>query len=272
MMPREDLAASFKKNTGSRMSFASGAALSTLTNTELVLIDIEDRIEEIAAILPSAAKDTLADLRTELALLESKAKQLETKGVDDVYTGDLSSGKQVAKDVKKDMLGRLDALFTRFEVVFAGLKARMSEDNTSSPSAASAGSSVGRAAAYAQNTAARMSMASEESLGKLAQTNKELQSMELRVEEIFSGLRAASQEELASFRTELALLESKAKQLEGKGVDDIYTGDLHSGKQAAKDSKKDMLKRMETLFGRIDTTFTSLKSRLESRPRAESME
>eukprot|EP00930_Biecheleria_cincta_P029263 TRINITY_DN20367_c0_g1_i3.p1 TRINITY_DN20367_c0_g1~~TRINITY_DN20367_c0_g1_i3.p1 ORF type:complete len:253 (-),score=67.96 TRINITY_DN20367_c0_g1_i3:19-777(-) len=252
MMPREDLAAAFRENTAPRLSFASGEALSTLTNTELALIDIESRVEEIAATLPSAAKDTLTDLRTEVALLESKAKQLETKGVDDVYTGDLSSGKQVAKDIKKDMLGRLEALFARFEVIFAVIKSRMSEDSYSCPSTGYDGSTTaGRAAAYAKNTNARMSMASEESLGKLGQTNKE---------------------ELASFKTELALLESKAKQLEGSGIDDIYTGDLQSGKQAAKDSKKDMLKRLETLFGRIDDTFANLKSRLESRPRAESME
>eukprot|EP00930_Biecheleria_cincta_P029262 TRINITY_DN20367_c0_g1_i2.p1 TRINITY_DN20367_c0_g1~~TRINITY_DN20367_c0_g1_i2.p1 ORF type:complete len:150 (-),score=39.98 TRINITY_DN20367_c0_g1_i2:19-468(-) len=149
----------------------------------------------------------------------------------------------------------------------------MSEDSYSCPSTGYDGSTTaGRAAAYAKNTNARMSMASEESLGKLGQTNKELQTIELRVEAISSGLRTASKEELASFKTELALLESKAKQLEGSGIDDIYTGDLQSGKQAAKDSKKDMLKRLETLFGRIDDTFANLKSRLESRPRAESME
>merc|ERR1712060_622959 len=104
-----------------RFSTLSLEALSNLGNTDTELKRIEGRVSDLTHWLhgyqSSAAQ--LAEVRTELALLESQAKQLEVKGVDDVYTGELHSGKQEAKDQKKDMLRRLEVLFTSFEQVFA---------------------------------------------------------------------------------------------------------------------------------------------------------
>merc|ERR1719291_1503834 len=92
---------------GAKFSMVSEAAVSKLADTDEELSAIEDRVKEIHGIVSNYPP--LSQLKTELALLESKAKQLEATGVDDVYTGDLSSGKQVARATKKDMLKRLEA-------------------------------------------------------------------------------------------------------------------------------------------------------------------
>eukprot|EP00812_Abedinium_dasypus_P016104 NODE_9799_length_328_cov_6.923077.p3 GENE.NODE_9799_length_328_cov_6.923077~~NODE_9799_length_328_cov_6.923077.p3 ORF type:complete len:64 (-),score=23.14 NODE_9799_length_328_cov_6.923077:119-310(-) len=60
---------------------------------------------------------------------------------------------------------------------------------------------------------------------------------------------------------ETAALESEAKQLEGKGVDDVYTGELVSGRQDAKDTKRDMLKRFEMLFENVECIFRTLPAK-----------
>lgn len=104
------------------MSQLSQAAMADLTRSGVQLADIEAQVEEInfqlncRAILPAQAK-------TDLAQLETKAKQLETTGVDAVYTSELNSGKVEAKTQKKDQLARLEALFDRFEELFKQIRA-----------------------------------------------------------------------------------------------------------------------------------------------------
>mmetsp|Transcript_2693 Transcript_2693/g.7994 ORF Transcript_2693/g.7994 Transcript_2693/m.7994 type:complete len:125 (-) Transcript_2693:71-445(-) len=110
--------------TGKRFSTISAEALGKLSTSEEQLAKIEARVAGIAGLVPGAGPAELGLLKAELAQLETEAKQLETKGVDDVYTGELSSGKQIAKDSKKDMLNRLELLFTKTDEVFATIKAK----------------------------------------------------------------------------------------------------------------------------------------------------
>merc|ERR1711865_296388 len=66
----------------------------------------------------------------------------------------------------------------------------------------------------------RLSIASDESITRLEKTNRQLQRIELRVEEIGNALLPGGQKvSLLELKTELAQLESEAKQLES-GVDD----------------------------------------------------
>jgi len=105
------------------LSNISKEAIYALTSTEHKLMEIETRVGEIAKQVRTGPSHTeLVGLRTELATLESHAKQLEGKEVDDVYTGDLHSGKQMAKNAKKDMLGRLEKMFSLMEETFAEIK------------------------------------------------------------------------------------------------------------------------------------------------------
>merc|ERR1712190_225019 len=114
--------------------------------------------------------------------------------------------------------------------------------------------------------APRMSAPSETALRKLNGTNIELSRIENRVKEIVSALDSLVVEEIAPLKSELAQLETKAKQLEGKGVDDIYTSDLNSGKQLAKDEKKDMLCRFETLYATVDKAIAKSCARQNTTP------
>eukprot|EP00929_Paragymnodinium_shiwhaense_P112304 TRINITY_DN80565_c0_g1_i1.p1 TRINITY_DN80565_c0_g1~~TRINITY_DN80565_c0_g1_i1.p1 ORF type:complete len:133 (+),score=50.64 TRINITY_DN80565_c0_g1_i1:91-489(+) len=119
--------------------------------------------------------------------------------------------------------------------------------------------------AYAGASGARYSMPSEQALGSLASTEQQLESIESRVAEIdklvCAAVRGGSGDaaQLSELKTELAQLESSAKQLETKGVDDVYTGELNSGKAEAKASKKDMLHRLEGLFSRCEEIFALIK-------------
>lgn len=102
---------------------------------------------------------------------------------------------------------------------------------------------------------------STKALQALHGTNEELTQIERRVAEISAILSPAS--EICSLKSELSQLETKAKRLETKGIDDVYTGELHTGKQMAKDAKKDMLARFEQLFGQIDKVFATMKANLQ---------
>mmetsp|Transcript_58556 Transcript_58556/g.162032 ORF Transcript_58556/g.162032 Transcript_58556/m.162032 type:complete len:122 (-) Transcript_58556:224-589(-) len=108
---------------GHRFSELSEKALGMLINTDAELSGIEERVKEIASLIDKPGAD-VSLFKIELAQLESSAKQLEAKGVDDVYTGELKSGKQMAKASKRDMLQRLEALFSQTDAMFAKIKAR----------------------------------------------------------------------------------------------------------------------------------------------------
>jgi hypothetical protein len=105
-----------------RLSNPSAQTMKALMGTDAELAQIEVRVQEIAAILGEPSPTDLTSLKSELAQLETQAKKLETKGVDDVYTGELNSGKQMAKDAKRDMLRRFEHLFASIEDIFATLK------------------------------------------------------------------------------------------------------------------------------------------------------
>eukprot|EP00448_Togula_jolla_P000161 CAMPEP_0170608022 /NCGR_PEP_ID=MMETSP0224-20130122/21365_1 /TAXON_ID=285029 /ORGANISM="Togula jolla, Strain CCCM 725" /LENGTH=144 /DNA_ID=CAMNT_0010933225 /DNA_START=21 /DNA_END=455 /DNA_ORIENTATION=+ len=110
----------------SRMSSLSKAAMEQLQGTDAQLGSIEARVQEISAEVFQAQgnADCLGPLKVELAMLESQAKQLETVGVDDVYTGELNTGKVLAKTTKKEMLARLEVLFEKCDKTFAAIKSK----------------------------------------------------------------------------------------------------------------------------------------------------
>merc|ERR1719409_1283088 len=105
-----------------RFSFISETALTSLASTEGRLAAIEGRVAEIGQLAGQAVEGQVGELKAELAQLESEAKQLETTGVDEVYTGELNSGKTLAKATKKGMLQRLEALFSQCDEIFQVLK------------------------------------------------------------------------------------------------------------------------------------------------------
>lgn len=65
---------------------------------------------------------------------------------------------------------------------------------------------------------------------------------------------------LGPIRTELAALEAAAHRLEAQGIDSIYTGELHTGKDEAKAQKKALLARLEALFDTVDRVFQRAKA------------
>lgn len=108
-----------------RLSFASTTALKALDSTDEELSRIETRVKVIASLLPDVHPSSIFPLKAELAQLETEAKKLETKGIDDIYTGDLTSGKHIAKDAKKAMLLRFEQLFGTVEQIFADMQAKV---------------------------------------------------------------------------------------------------------------------------------------------------
>jgi hypothetical protein len=111
-----------------RLSGASADALHMLDRTRDELTEIERRVEDIASLLVDASSSDVCQMKAELSQIEAKAKQLETIGIDDIYTGDLRSGKQMAKDTKKDMLARFELVFAKLEACFCTIHAKLSEN------------------------------------------------------------------------------------------------------------------------------------------------
>lgn len=237
--------------SASRLSQSSAMALHALTETEDDLSTIEHRVREISSMLLGARVHDACAVKTELAQLESRAKQLEA-AVDNVYTSDLHSGKQPAKDAKKQMLLRFEHLYAGINDAFVSLRPDDCDFKESQASAKS------KRDAYV-GSKLRLSHSSEMALQALTSTEDELTQIENRTAEIAAALRTACSHSIVGLKAELSQLEAKAKQLETKGIDDVYTSELNSGKQLAKDAKKDMLARFGRLFAEMDETFAAMR-------------
>lgn len=114
----------------------------------------------------------------------------------------------------------------------------------------------------APHTPIRMySIKSEHALNELSHLDGRLSQIEVRVAELGETLRSGSlsgPEGFGKMKTELALLEAEAHRLESNGVDNVYTGELTSGKVPAKETKKSQLQRLETLFEQIEEIFSAI--------------
>mmetsp|Transcript_18396 Transcript_18396/g.37478 ORF Transcript_18396/g.37478 Transcript_18396/m.37478 type:complete len:360 (-) Transcript_18396:110-1189(-) len=104
-----------------RLSLPSSEALERLRATEEALARLEGELAAAAKDLESGTLEPAAG-KARLAQIESEAKRLESRGVDDIPTSELNSGRQDAKDAKRHQLKRLEALFSRIEVLFKTLK------------------------------------------------------------------------------------------------------------------------------------------------------
>ncbi|KAF4697598.1 hypothetical protein FOZ60_004494 [Perkinsus olseni] len=56
----------------------------------------------------------------------------------------------------------------------------------------------------------------------------------------------------------LAQVEARLDKLQFKGIDEIETGNLHSGKETAKHARKELVRRAEMLSQRIESIFRHL--------------
>jgi len=110
------------------MSVRSQEAMSALTVLEARLKQIENRVAELDKLVrgPNLPLNVLAKAKTELALIEADAHKLESSGVDNIYTGELESGKASAKETKKEQLRRLEVLFSFIDEVFSYIQSSTS--------------------------------------------------------------------------------------------------------------------------------------------------
>mmetsp|Transcript_119250 Transcript_119250/g.338123 ORF Transcript_119250/g.338123 Transcript_119250/m.338123 type:complete len:185 (+) Transcript_119250:130-684(+) len=105
-------------------SIKSEEALDQLDKTNSTLSQIEQRLADIDDRVRSGRCEPagLGGLKTELAQLEAAAHKLESNGVDNIYTSELTSGRLPAKDTKHEQLRRLEALFSRIDDLFGYIK------------------------------------------------------------------------------------------------------------------------------------------------------
>lgn len=110
------------------------------------------------------------------------------------------------------------------------------------------------------------SVRSEEALNALLHTDCRLKTIEDRVAILEVNIKTAGSHPngVSKAKIELAQLEADAHKLESAGVDNIYTGELESGKAPAKESKKEQLRRLEALFNRIDDIFRAISRQAEA--------
>eukprot|EP00931_Biecheleriopsis_adriatica_P007546 TRINITY_DN108819_c0_g1_i1.p1 TRINITY_DN108819_c0_g1~~TRINITY_DN108819_c0_g1_i1.p1 ORF type:complete len:270 (+),score=66.74 TRINITY_DN108819_c0_g1_i1:41-850(+) len=116
----EDLVQRHPRLTKRRYSALSKGALSQLAGVEAQVLAVEARVRELQELALEEAQRS--QVQVELAQLEAQANKLECEGVDNVYTGELESGKAEAKDFKKSLLGRLEQIFALIEETFKQLK------------------------------------------------------------------------------------------------------------------------------------------------------
>mmetsp|Transcript_53800 Transcript_53800/g.99455 ORF Transcript_53800/g.99455 Transcript_53800/m.99455 type:complete len:270 (+) Transcript_53800:116-925(+) len=248
---------------------------------------LDQQLEKHLRDIPLACLADLPQLQEQIRLIQAQLTDL------DRTMARHSSGKKTSAQAK-DVLEQVVKLWERLSSLQAVLKEREilleSSSTTTTAAGGESGASVtgatsggetplhlgardmsgsvgstadpelGSPLAQKKQNSRGYSKASLASLDKLSSLEQQLSAMETRVAEITALLQGVQTTDVATLRTELAQLESRAKQLEGRGVDDIYTSELRSGREEAKAFKKDMLRRFEALFNLIEETFASIRS------------
>jgi len=106
------------RRTLSRKSYDT---VMTLSNFRRSFDDIEASIEQLTVSIQST-ETPVGRARTELAQLEATLDKLQCKGVDSVETFELSSGKELAKSIRKELTDRADIIHDRIDEVFKAIK------------------------------------------------------------------------------------------------------------------------------------------------------
>ncbi|KAF4671712.1 putative enoyl CoA hydratase [Perkinsus chesapeaki] len=102
-----------------------------------------------------------------------------------------------------------------------------------------------------------MSVLSQQTCGALELLSEQLIGIEKEVHKVETDLRSG---ELTPERAQhvLAQIEAGLDKLQFNGIDEIETGNLHSGKETAKHFRKELVKRAESLSQRIESIFRYL--------------
>lgn len=98
-----------------RMSSLSQARLMTLSDMETSVRAYEEQLDELERHTDSES------LKPELRELAGMLETLQFAKLDAVMVGDLNSGKESAKQLRKDLHARIHALTTRVQNLYAGL-------------------------------------------------------------------------------------------------------------------------------------------------------
>lgn len=106
--------------------------------------------------------------------------------------------------------------------------------------------------------AGAFSFASAEAVARLAKTDVNVGSLESHVTTVEKQWRHG-QIQTSEARSQLAAIEAQMKRIETAEIDDVQTGDLHSGKDHARSMKKAQLKSLEVLFERVEGVFNELR-------------
>lgn len=83
--------------------------------------DIDASMERLIASLQTSGAP-LGKTRGELAQLEATLDRLQCKGVDSVDTFELSSGKELARSIRKELTGRAEKMHARMDEGFKAIK------------------------------------------------------------------------------------------------------------------------------------------------------
>jgi hypothetical protein len=81
--------------------------------------EVEKRYRDRSVEDNDLSKYTAGKATTELSQIEAKLNKLQEKGVDSIQTADLSSGKELAKDMRKKLNKDIEVLFDRMQALFA---------------------------------------------------------------------------------------------------------------------------------------------------------
>jgi len=82
--------------------------------------EIEASMEQLIASVRTS-RLPFGTARTELAQLEATLDRLQCKGVDSIDTFELSSGKDLAKSIRKELTGRAEKIHNRMDQSFKAI-------------------------------------------------------------------------------------------------------------------------------------------------------
>lgn len=110
-------------------SFAAREALNHFENTAASLRTLQAQVSTFDQELRSGRLSQVGTAKTRLAHLETFAKKLESD-IDDVIISNLNSGREMAREVRRGQLERLDRLFGQIDQLFGDLKDKEAKGGT----------------------------------------------------------------------------------------------------------------------------------------------
>ena len=259
------------------MSTVSAGAITKLGSLSTEIDGLEARVAGYEPLERSATEAVRNAALADLRQLNGTLDKLQAEKVDSVCTAELHSGRDEAKEARKRLNGRIDALRPRVQAIVARLstsslpRTPVAEDPLAAPPPAAGASGAAESTpkkrlslvsdkwSTPQPRVQRMSTISAKALDTLDSLKREIDVVEAKLVRFDDVAKYGSAAERDAAKGGLRQLDGLLDKLQFEKVDAVCTAELSSGKVEAKDTRRALNARIENLKAHVRLTHTFLE-------------